>query len=369
MPQSQLAGGTKAAIEAEELSSPLTETAPDLDGTPDEPADEPTPADPSAASAVADVTDDEEPSELDADLDGEPIAEEAAEPAPTASGDPAAEPAGEPFTFKADGKQFEIPGAMRYPEGVYIPTEAVARLQEHLADRKSLNGRIRQLEQQVQTGDPERHPEVLKARALMTQLGTLMDQGPEAMAEWLDNLQQNRPILEAKAEAAALKRQLEFHTERQKTESSEAEATALADQMDSALSRNLDAVLADPAIAALNLDRNRLQVRLYRMADALFVEADQDYPEAGVRKGDLAINLELLRAEVNDAAALARQYQGQATQKDKARKLNAPAVNAAAPPPVVTGTKTAAPRDTGRKAPKNREEWEESMRTPIGFEP
>lgn len=364
MPQSQLAGGTKAEIEAEGTSpSPLTDPDLDLDGTPDEPASDPAPADSSAASAAADVTEDEEPSELDADLDGEPIAAEPAEPAPDASGDPAAEPAGEPFTFKADGKQFEIPGAMRYPEGVYIPTEAVARLQEHLADRKSLNGRIRQLEQQVQTSDPERHPDVLKARAVMSRLNALMDQGPEAVAEWLDKLEQNRPILERDAEIAALKKEREFHTERQKAETSEAEATALADQMDVALSRNLDVVLADPAIAALNLDRNRLQVRLYRMADALFVEADQDYPEAGVRKGDLAINLELLRAEVNDAAALARQYQGQAAQKDKARKVNAPAVNAAAPPPVVAGSKVAAPRDTGRPKPKNRDEWEEQYRS------
>lgn len=370
MPQSQLAGGTKAEIASEaEPSSPLADPEADLDSTPAEPADDPTPADPSAASAPSDVTEDEEPDELDEDLDAAQSETKAPESASDASGEPAAEPAGEPFTFKADGKQFEIPGAVRYPEGVYIPTESMARLQEHLADGKTLRGRIRALEQERQSWDPERHPDVLRARATMAQLTALMDKGPEAMAEWLDDLERNRPILEAKAEAAALKKQLESHTERQKVEATEAEATALADQMDEALNRHLDILLADPEIASLGLDRNRLQVRLYRMADALFVEADQDYREAGVRKGELAINLDLLRTEVNDAAALVRQYQGQKTAQQKAKQANAPAVNAAAPPPVVSGTKTAAPRNAGRKAPATREEWEESMRTPIGLEP
>lgn len=369
MPQSQLAGGTKAEIDAEEPTRPLNEQDPDLDGPTDEPATDPAPDAPGTASAAPDVTEDEETDELDEELDAGPTDATPPTPPSDASGESAAESAGEPFTFKADGKQFEIPGALRYPEGVYIPTEAVARLQEHLADRKGLNGKIRQLEQEVQNRDPERHPEVLRARATMAQLSALMDKGPEAMAEWLDNLQQNRPILEAQAERDALKKQLALHTERQASETTEAQATELADQMGQALEGHLDALLAEPDIAALNLDKNRLQVRLYRLADALFGEAEQDYRELGIRKGDLTINLELLRAEVNDAAALARQYQGQAVAQQKAKKVNAPAVNAAAPPPVVAGTKTAAPRDTGRKAPKNREEWEESMRQPIGLEP
>ena len=364
MPQSQLAGGTKAEIEAEELSSPLTDDQdPDLDGAPDEPATDPVAADPSAASAEPDVTEDDEASELDAPLDDAPSAAKAAEPASTDSGAPAAEPAGEPFTFKADGKQFEIPGAMRYPEGVYFTPEAILRLQENLADRKGLNDRIRQLENKVQVNDPERHPEVLRARALTQKLNELMDQGPEAMAEWLDNLQQNRPILEANAKAAALEAQLKRYTEQEQTQASEQEATALVDQMDRTLNGHLDAILQDPEIAALGLDRNRLQARLYRLADALFVEADQDYPDAGVRKGDLAINLELLRAEVNDAAALVRQVRGQQDAQQKAKKANAPAVNAAAPPPVVAGTKTAAPRNGARPTPKNRDEWEEQFRS------
>lgn len=366
MPQSQLAGGTKEAVESEGTSSPLADQDPELDSTPDESTDPPAPAAPGTASEPSDVTDDvEDEDDLIEDEAAEPIGADTPESSPPASSAAAAEPAGEPFTFKADGKQFEIPGAVRYPEGVYFPPESVARLQEHLADRRGLNGRIRQLEEQVQTRDPERHPEVLKAKALMSQLSTLMDQGPEAMAEWLDNLQQNRPVLEARAEAAALKQQLALHTERQSRESTEAEATTLADQMDQTLSGHLDAILAEPEIAALGIDRNRLQVRLYRVAESLFVEADQDYPQVGLRKGDLAINLELLRAEVNDAVTLAREYQGRASAQQKARKANAPAVNAAAPPPVVAGSTTAAPRDAGRKGPKNKEEWEDLMRSPV----
>lgn len=371
MPKSQLAGGNAADIAEEGTTSSETDPDQDLDGTPDEPATDPTPADASAASAPSDVTDEEEPDELDADLDDAPSADQSAKSEPEASGESAAESAGEPFTFRADGKQFEIPGAVRYPEGVYIPPESIAKLQEHLADRKGLNDRIRQLEQQAQNPDAEvvsRHPDVLRAKATLQKLNELMDQGPEAMAEWLDNLQQNRPILEANAKAAALEAQLRRFTERESGETTERQATELAGQMDQTLTLHLDEVLRDPAIAGLNLDRNRLQVRLYRMAEQLFGEADRDYRELGIRKGDLTINLELLRAEVNDAAALARQYQGQQTARNKARQANAPAVNAGSPPPVVAGSKNAAPRDTGRKSPKNREEWEESMRSPVGLE-
>lgn len=368
MPKSQLAGGSAAEIADEGATGPEDDPSQELDGAPDEPATDPDPAPPDAASAPPDVTDDEETDELDEELSDAPSATGTPESAPDASGESAAEPAGEPFTFRADGKSFEIPGAVRYPEGVYVPTEAVAKLQEHLADRKGLNDRIRQLEAQVQERDPEKHPAVLRANAITAKINALMDQGPEAMAEWLDNLQQNRPILEAQAEAAALKKQLESYTTRESTAATEEQATALADQMDQTLNQHLDVVLQDPEIAALGLDRNRLQVRLYRLAESLFGEADRDYRELGIRKGDLTINLELLRSEVQDAAALVRQYRGEQQQKQKAKAVNAPAVNAAAPPPVVAGTRTAAPRDTGRKAPKNREEWEESMRQPIGLD-
>lgn len=369
MPKSQLAGGSAAEIAAEGPADLGDDPSQDLDGTPDEPATDPAPPSPDPASAPADVTEDELEDELDEDLDDAPSDDQPPESPADASGESAAESAGEPFTFRADGKEFAIPGAMRYDDGVYIPADAVGKLQEHLADRRGLNDRIRQLEHLAEERNPERHPEVLKARALTQQIQKLMAQGPEAMAEWLDDLERNRPILEARAEAAALKQQLEGYTTRESTAATEQQATQLADEMDRTLGTHLDEILKDPAIASLGLDRNRLQVRLYRMAEQLFGEADRDYREWGIRKGDLTINLELLRAEVNDAAALARQYGGQAAQRQKAKAVNAGAVNAAAPPPVVNGSKTATTRDTGRKAPKNREEWEERMRAPIGLEP
>lgn len=363
MPKSQLAGGSAAEVAADTTPSSDAELDPTSPATPEEPADDETPADASAASAVPDVTDDDLEDDVDEDLDDAPSADKPSESPANVSGAPAAEPAGEPFTFRADGKEFTIPGAQKFPEGVYIPTEAVGKLQEHLADRRGLNDRIRQLEQKLQNADPSRNEEVLRARALINQITALMDQGPEKMAEWLDNLEQNRPILEAKAQADALKRQLEQYQTRETSAQTEQQATELAGQMEAALGQHLDAVLKDPEIATLGLDSNRLKVRLYRMAEQLFGEADRDYPEYGIRKGDLTINLELLRAEVNDAAALARQYQGQAVAKQKAKAANAPAVNAGSPPPVVAGSKTAAPRTGGRPKPKNREEWLEQFRS------
>lgn len=222
------------------------------------------------------------------------------------SGGPEAESVGEPFTFRADGREISIPGAWRYPEGVYVPTASLAFLSEHLADRRSLEERLSQLEQKLRDADPACDHEVLKARALTYRISRLMDEGPEAMAEWLDNLYYNRPLLEVSAEADALSAQLHDYKARLLVTAMEQEVSDLGEQMERALTPCLDVHLADPAIAPLRLDRNRLLVRLYQRATALFIEAPADHPAAGVRKGDLIVNTAILKGEIDAAAALAR---------------------------------------------------------------
>lgn len=229
-------------------------------------------------------------------------------PAASDDDDSGADPEGVPFTFQAGGRVIPIPGAWQYPEGVYIPIESLAILTEHLSDRRGLERRLAQLEQKLRDADPARDHEVLKARALTYRLSRLMDQGPEAMAEWLDNLTYNRPLLEARVEGDALTGQLHDCQERLRIAAMEQEASDLAEEMDRTLMPLLDVALMEPAIASLRIDRNRLLVRLYRRAGELFTDAQEEIPALGVRRGELIVNTAILQAEVSAAAALARAH-------------------------------------------------------------
>jgi len=122
------------------------------------------------------------------------------------------------WEFQADGQTVVVEGSVRHPDGsVTIPASMVPHLETLGAEGAAHRGswrreqegyqdRIATLEREV--ANKVNDPELLRARAYNKQLLDLLEKGPDAVAAWLDNYQQNFPVFQAKAEEAILRAQL-----------------------------------------------------------------------------------------------------------------------------------------------------------------
>lgn len=286
-----------------------------------------------------------EPDELEEELEEEPEA-----PAEPVDWQPPE--GGEPFAFRVDGTDVEVPGALRYEHGIYVPTDAWTIVQKHLADREVISARERQFEQRIQSLDPARHPDVLQAQETLKAFQALLQQGPIEVAKWLDNYEQNRPLLEAQIQLAATRAQLEARSQQMGDTEFEQQAEQLSQQLPGYLKQNIEAAIAaDPAMKDLVGATDAVFEQLWPMAEMLFFEADRDYPEHGVRRGQIIVRPDVLsrllkqqastRAEMKRLQAAAR-TNAKATGKTK----TAPTVSTRGRPIPAGQSKAYQPGDT-----------------------
>jgi hypothetical protein len=265
---------------------------------------------------------------------------------------------GLPFKPRADGRDLEIPGALQYEHGVYIPADGLPVLQRHLADREQFTQRQQALERQVQERDPAHHPDVLRAQASLQALNQLLDKGPLEVAKWLDNFQQNRPLLQAQIENAALQAQLQARQQQTSQADYEQAVTQVQQALPGYLRQNIEAAVSqDPELKALAGMGEQLLQKLWAKAPALFFEADRDYPEYGLRQGQIIVRPDVLRAELHQLA----QHAAEVKRLEAAARHNRAATGRAPAKPTVTtrGRPTPAGRSTAAK-PQTVQEWRDS---------
>lgn len=266
------------------------------------------PAEPEAGATPP--TDAEAPAEEPVGQEAEPDGAE--EPAPDAPPEPVAyQPpeGGQPFTFRADGRDFAVPGALRYDHGLYIPTAAWDTVQKQLADREAITAQIRQRDARIAELNPEHNPVVLQNQAALAAFNELLQKTPQEMAEWLDNYEINKPLLLAKVQNEALTAQLNLQKQQGSQQEFEQRSRAVAAELPGYLQKHIDYLVdTDPELKDLKGGAEQLVAAYWPLRQQLFVEApdDRGLPEYGLGPGQIGVNREALRFLLSrDAAARA----------------------------------------------------------------
>lgn len=222
-----------------------------------------------------------------AELPGAPAEE--ASPAPT--GDDAtleaAPPAPEssvvrqsPWGFRVDGSRVDPPGAYRTDDGLIHIPEDVWEQQirpKYTGDRSVWQRERARYEQQLKALSDENRPEIIRANTFAERMLAIVEmEDPTERDEALEKLRRDIPILEARAEAEAAKRQAEAYrgevTERQQEELTQTVVPILQEQLSDYLRRAVN----HPRLKDAGLDPQELQKALWEEfgPTGLFVDAE-----------------------------------------------------------------------------------------------
>lgn len=237
-----------------------------------------------------------------------------AEGAPPQQEPPAWQPpeGGQPLRFRADHREVDVPGALEWDHGVYIPKEAWNTVvSRHLADREQFYQTLQGLQRQVDERDPEKHPRVLQADVTIKKFLELFDKGPEAVAQWLDNYAVNRPLLEAEIRNATLEAQLQAQSHQVGDAEFQATVRGIQEQLPGYVEQNIAALITQvPEFQGLKGSEKKLVEQFWPFLHSILMEADRDYPEYGVAQGQIVVRREvleqLLRQETGRRAELKR---------------------------------------------------------------
>lgn len=287
-----------------------------------------------------------------AESSNEPDAAAEGAEAPAADGSPAAPAApapwqppagGQPFRFRADRREVEVPGAIEYDHGIYVPKDAWnGVVSRHLADRDEISRVITGLQRQVEERDPERHPEVIQARVTLQKFVELFDKGPDAVAQWLDHYAVNRPLLEAQIEKEALLAQLQSRNQQVSATDQEAQTAEVAAQLPGYVEQNITALISQiPGLSELKGSEQQLVQQLWPYARSFLMEADRDYPERGIRQGQIVprrdVLEQLLKQEADRRAEVKRLQKGGQHNRAATAKATSPKTLPARGRPVPAG--------------------------------
>lgn len=328
------------------------ESVPPADATPDDEPDPPAEPD-SGATPPGTPADEPDTGEVSASTD------QPKQPEPG----PKPEPKLEPFSTRVDSTDVRIPGAWTANGHVVMPTAVFDQYvrPRMVANRLALKrgaeeeGRKKGRQEAV-----EQHPFVQRAKTVLEQVDALKRAGPDATAEWAARFLEELPTHEARAEAELWRTRATQTEEADRGRRSEAEAEELEHAKDLALREYIGEALGSPDVQPYGLSADEIYEAL-RWDRRLYTQADQDYPQAGVRAGDEIVNFELFRHVIGSRAAAARRTAETRETAKKAAEKNRETLgktNGAAVAPVVApagagqGAATRAPDD-----PKNIDEW------------
>jgi hypothetical protein len=332
-------------------------------------------------TAVAEAGGSQAPA-LPAATEGQPPAEpgqatgaEPAPPAPTEAGvapSPTGTAVAAPdvsqypaWSYRAGGDEYAFPGSVRGSDGAFFPNAVLDELDHYVSQgvyhERYWQQELEQRAQSVATQLLEGHPKILEAEATLAAIDRLLKSGPEKVAAWLDDLERNRPTLMAEAKAEALARQLEAAKAGETERAEERDAQVLVPQLENTLWTTIERICADPR--AKGLDPNRFYSRLVATRlDQIFFEADRDYPEYGIHKGETLVNYDVIVDEAKYEVALLQQA-------GNAARANAGVLGKGAEvPPTVRTASTATPPEERPKPPKfkTQDEYFEWLQTPEG---
>ena len=255
---------------------------------------------------------------------------------------------GEPFKFRADGTEVTVDGALRYPEGVWIPNEVweqkfrpgfVANRESWISERRNWQQREQGYQQHIQGMTGTRSASEMQAKAIVEEFSKLLDEGekdPAIIARYLDNFVANRPMLEA---------QMAANVERQKNEQLTQQMTAMQEQqfvssirpaIEQHIPLAVDYLFSLPDfqfLAQYPEAKQQLQEQMWNAGERLYWVADQDLPHLGIQKGQLKFNEQAFVGMARNFANLVKSFtlQAQATQQAAQRNQAAVAPTTTSP--------------------------------------
>lgn len=214
-----------------------------------------------------------------------------------------------PFSYRAYGADHSpFTGAMVTPEGkVEFPPDAVPRLKQVLAEGHNAESRRRQTERETQT-------KLVSARGANAQLVRRADmtlarlaelrRNPDALQQWFNDLDRNWDVLEAQVERDALQKELETQRTAAQEQLIRQQREALEPQLRSTLERTVgEMVGAEAELTGLNaLEAAERLWSAFR--GRVFQEAQQDDPGGAYRKGEILMDYDAIRAELQYEAKL-----------------------------------------------------------------
>jgi hypothetical protein len=238
--------------------------------------------------------------------------------------------------LKVDGQEIPIEGASVHGDYLVIPKATWDRTirPQYLGDRTVWRQKEQGYQRQLQQVAAQQSEETLRARGLLAKVAELDKGGPEAWATWLDNFHQNRPILEAEIKARIAEQRAAALEQQQRAVVEEQAKAAEEPLYQQHLIDTLRQALAQDEYKVLASEQDELLRELWEdHRDRLFVVADRDYPEYGVRQGEPAFNYDALNALLTRQAAKAAKVRQQVEQLERAAKVNASVQPAVAPKP------------------------------------
>lgn len=324
--------------------------------------------DPELVSSAADPAD-EPPVELpDTDPEGTPPVDEGNDPPPPDDSgepepetdafgqpierepEPEPEPEMEPVTVRAGGQVFQVPGAVRAPEGMYVPTEHVdavlaliSRGRHHEMTWPQETQRFKEETRRLQAVNEVDKAEAAAWTAEMTKITA----SEEAFLAFVDNLTTNLETMKYRVQQARTGKELEMLRQGIRLEAPSTELTGkeFVQAASETLLGHFDQISEDPEMAALlpREDRDVVWQQIAKQANLYITTAPMDIPDEGIVKGERVIDIAKLAGDVRRFADLLGHGRRSATALKPARaeELNK-RINGA---PTVR-----APRPTGRAA-------------------
>lgn len=292
-----------------------------------------------------------------------------AQPAPTPAaaeaqpeGQPATTEQFPPFRYRAGGMDYTLEGSQLGTDGLFLPTDKLGALGQQLSLAQHARQSIADLQRKLGQAQRAQEQKVDQANKTLEALESLMVKGPEAVAQWLDDLERNWPLMKKDAELQALRAQQEADKERQTEAQQEQETERLVPVLADVLEHYINEFTTQPQYTGI--DKARMYDRLsQQLFSQVFIQGKEN--EIAAQMPHAIVVSELANGEVVvvDPQVIEREFQwsaqlaGQAAAVAQENK-GATAQTTAPPTVAAAGTPAAAPE---RKTPKfkSREEVDE----------
>jgi hypothetical protein len=267
-----------------------------------------------------------------------------------ASALPAVDPFAEwqPFTFKADGVEATLEGIRANDTHVVIP-RAVWDTEfrpKYLANRDAWQEERNQYRAQVQQAtafarqaQEEKSAKEARAEAIIGEFEKLIGD-PDALAQFAADFERNAPILRAQLEAQEARALLAQREHAEQAQRAEVEREQLFARGTDTFEAACIDLLKDTKYSGLVLnddERDELLAEIWEARGPQLVRvADRDYPEYGLRRGDMTVDRETLTELFDRRAAYLAKRITKATSVTTAEQRNAARVASPATHPQTT---------------------------------